>query len=241
MAWPAVARRGRAARADPDQPRLRGQRQPQLAGPRPADGPALRDRQARDHAVVPPTSTPGRSGCSATPCTRSSRSPRSSTMISVLVVLQHDLGTALVLFAILLGLLWVVGVPARLFGLAFSIIGVAAFYLAATNAERRNRLITFTDPFKDFQGSGWQAGHGLLGMASGGVFGKGVGAASRSGATCPRRTPTSSSPSSARSSAWSAPCWCCACSVPSRTPRSGSPPTPRTCSCATSPPASRSG
>ncbi len=98
------------------------------------------------------------------------------TMISMLVVLQHDLGTALVLFAILLGLLWVVGVPARLFGLAFSIIGVAAFYLAASNAERRNRLFTFTDPFKDFQGAGWQAGHGLLGMASGGVFGKGLSA-----------------------------------------------------------------
>ena len=36
-------------------------------------------------------------------------------LISVLVVVQHDLGTALVLFAIVLGMLWVVGVPARLF------------------------------------------------------------------------------------------------------------------------------
>ena len=33
------------------------------------------------------------------------------TMIAALVVFQHDLGTALVLFAILLGMLWVVGVP----------------------------------------------------------------------------------------------------------------------------------
>ena len=32
-----------------------------------------------------------------------------------LVVLGHDLGTALILFAILLGLLWVVGAPARFF------------------------------------------------------------------------------------------------------------------------------
>ena len=39
-------------------------------------------------------------------------------MISLLVVYQRDLGTALVLFAILLGMLWVVGVPARLFGIA---------------------------------------------------------------------------------------------------------------------------
>ena len=98
------------------------------------------------------------------------------TMISMLVVFQHDLGTALVLFAILLGMLWVVGVPARLFGLAFSIVAVVAFYLAASNAERRTRLTSFIDPFKDFQGAGWQAGHGLLGMSSGGILGKGLSA-----------------------------------------------------------------
>jgi cell division protein FtsW len=96
--------------------------------------------------------------------------------ISALVVFQHDLGTALVLFAILLGMLWVVGVPARLFGIAISFVGVVAFYLAASNAERRTRLTSFIDPFKDFQGAGWQAGHGLLGMASGGIFGKGLSA-----------------------------------------------------------------
>ena len=97
-------------------------------------------------------------------------------MISLLVVVQRDLGTALVLFAILLGMLWVVGVPARLFGIALSLVGVVAFYLAASNPERRTRLTSFIDPFKDFQGAGWQAGHGLLGMSSGGIFGKGLSA-----------------------------------------------------------------
>ena len=91
-------------------------------------------------------------------------------------MIQHDLGTALVLFAILLGLLWVVGVPARLFGIAISSVGVLAFYLAASNTERRSRLTSFADPFKDLQGDGWQAGHGLLGMSSGGIFGKGLSA-----------------------------------------------------------------
>lgn len=106
-------------------------------------------------------------------------------MISGLVVFQHDLGTALVLFAILLGMLWVVGVPARLFGLAFSVVAVAAFYLAASNAERRNRLTSFIDPFADFQGSGWQAGHGLLGMASGGILGKGLSASQQKWGSLP--------------------------------------------------------
>ena len=80
----------------------------------------------------------------------------------MLVVGQHDLGTALVLFAIMLGMLWVVGAPARLFGSRSRSSAVVAFYLAATNAERRTRLTSFVDPFKDFQGAGWQAGHGLL-------------------------------------------------------------------------------
>lgn len=97
-------------------------------------------------------------------------------VIAGLVVVEHDLGTALVLFAILVGLLWVVGVPARLFAIVISVVTVVAFYLAASNAERRTRLFTFIDPFKDFQGAGWQAGHGLLGMSSGGIFGKGLSA-----------------------------------------------------------------
>ena len=37
---------------------------------------------------------------------------------SLLVLGQHDLGTALVLIAIVLALLWVVGVPLRLFAVA---------------------------------------------------------------------------------------------------------------------------
>jgi len=97
-------------------------------------------------------------------------------LISMLVVVQHDLGTALVLFAILLGLLWIVGLPARMFVIAFSVVGVGAFYLAATNPVRRARLLNFANPFNDFHGAGWQAAHGLLGMSSGGLFGKGLGA-----------------------------------------------------------------
>lgn len=106
-------------------------------------------------------------------------------LMAALVVWQRDLGTALVLFAILLGLLWVVGVPARLFGIGVCIVGVAAFYLAASNPVRRARVTSFTDPFADFQGSGWQAGHGLLGMSSGGILGKGLSASQQKWGSLP--------------------------------------------------------
>ena len=76
LAWPAVLVAVVLLRAHPDRARVRGQRQPQLAGARSADAAALRDRQALDHRLVPPTSTPRRRSCSATRGTRCSRSPR---------------------------------------------------------------------------------------------------------------------------------------------------------------------
>ncbi len=93
-----------------------------------------------------------------------------------LVVVGHDLGTALVLMAIVLGLLWVVGAPTRLFAGAALAVGAIALFLATTSQERMERLTTFADPFKDFQGAGWQAAHGIFAMSSGGLFGKGIGA-----------------------------------------------------------------
>ncbi len=93
-----------------------------------------------------------------------------------LVVLGHDLGTALVLFAILLAMLWVVGAPGRLFAISLTMIGVVAIYLASTSPERRQRLTNFADPFKDFHNAGWQPAHGLYALSTGGWFGQGIGA-----------------------------------------------------------------
>ncbi|WP_426244204.1 putative lipid II flippase FtsW [Nocardioides sp. LHG3406-4] len=96
-----------------------------------------------------------------------------------LVVVGKDLGTALVLFAILLAMLWVVGAPARLFVFATSVIGVIALFLATTDGERRDRLTSFADPFTDFHGTGWQPAHGLYALSTGGWFGQGIGASTQ--------------------------------------------------------------
>ena len=95
-------------------------------------------------------------------------------LVITLVLIQRDLGTALVLFAIVLGMLWVVGAPARLFVLGLTTVGVLALWLATTSKERLERLTNFADPFKDYQGAGWQPAHGLFAMSSGGIFGKGI-------------------------------------------------------------------
>jgi cell division protein FtsW len=106
-------------------------------------------------------------------------------LVCGLVLMQGDLGTALVLFAIVLGMLWVVGAPGRLFVGSLLSVGVLALYLASTSAERLQRLTNFADPFKDYQGAGWQPAHGLLGMSSGGLFGKGIGASQQKWGSLP--------------------------------------------------------
>jgi cell division protein FtsW len=96
--------------------------------------------------------------------------------VVALVVLGHDLGTALVLMSILLAMLWVVGAPGRLFSVSLTVIGVVAIWLASTSPERRQRLTNFADPFKDFHNAGWQPAHGLYALSTGGWFGQGIGA-----------------------------------------------------------------
>jgi cell division protein FtsW len=106
-------------------------------------------------------------------------------LVTGLVLVGGDLGTALVLGAITLGMLWVIGVPVRVFVGAASLLSVGALFLAAESPERLERITSFGDPFKEFQGSGWQAGHGILGMASGGLFGKGIGASQQKWGSLP--------------------------------------------------------
>jgi cell division protein FtsW len=100
-------------------------------------------------------------------------------VVVALVIGQGDLGTALVLFAIILGMLWVVGAPTKLFAGAFLVIAVAAFGLVTTQQERVDRLTGFLNPLADYGGSGWQASHGFFALATGGLWGRGIGASNQ--------------------------------------------------------------
>jgi cell division protein FtsW len=93
-----------------------------------------------------------------------------------LVVVGNDLGTALVLFGLLLGSLWVVGAPRRFFTIILSAVGVGLLVLVATNTERLGRVSSFMDPFNDYHDKGWQPAHGLYALSTGGWFGQGIGA-----------------------------------------------------------------
>lgn len=94
-----------------------------------------------------------------------------------LVMLGHDLGTACVIAAILGGLLFVSGVDLRLLGSLVAVGAVALAGLIATAGYRAERLLVVLDPFAadQYKNAGWQPAHSLLGLASGGIFGVGLG------------------------------------------------------------------
>ena len=96
----------------------------------------------------------------------------------LLVLIGGDLGTASVFAFVLAGLLWVSGVRLGIFALVTSIgfFGIAVLIMSET--YRVQRFLVFLNPFAEdqYQNFGWQPAHSLLGLASGGLFGVGLGA-----------------------------------------------------------------
>jgi rod shape determining protein RodA len=94
----------------------------------------------------------------------------------VLVMLQPDLGTSLVLLAILAGMLFMSGASLR--WLAALAIGVlAALPFVWNNILRdyqQQRILGFLEPSNDIQGAGWQLHQSQIAVGSGGLFGKGL-------------------------------------------------------------------
>jgi cell division protein FtsW len=96
-------------------------------------------------------------------------------LVTALVVGQRDLGTSLVLMAVLIGMIWVVGAPTRLFiGLIVG-VGSVATYFVNQESYRLARVASFMDPFADSTGVGWQASHSFYALSTGGWWGVGIG------------------------------------------------------------------
>ncbi|MET7932203.1 putative lipid II flippase FtsW [Streptomyces sp. NPDC005322] len=99
-----------------------------------------------------------------------------TAMLLGLIMLGGDMGTAIILTAILFGLLWLAGAPTRLFVGVLAFAGAIGVLLIKTSANRMSRLacIGATEPGAHDQC--WQAVHGIYALANGGWFGSGLGA-----------------------------------------------------------------
>jgi cell division protein FtsW len=93
----------------------------------------------------------------------------------LLILVQPDLGSALVIGFTLAALLVAAGLPLRQLGLVAAAAGVLVFLFALIEPYRRERLVTFLNPWADAGGSGFQAVQGQIAIGSGGLFGLGPG------------------------------------------------------------------
>jgi cell division protein FtsW len=96
-------------------------------------------------------------------------------VLSLLLIAEPDFGAVVSLGLVLIGLLWAGGMPLRYFG-AFLVAGAALVALMVWLAPyRMARITSFMDPFADPSDGGFQAIRGMYALATGGLWGVGLG------------------------------------------------------------------
>jgi len=95
--------------------------------------------------------------------------------VAGLLILEPDFGTAMLLVLTAVSIFFIAGadVLQLMTGSVFS--GGALFLLAIKAPYRWARFDSFWDPFRRIDGSGWQISQALIALASGGLFGRGLG------------------------------------------------------------------
>lgn len=93
----------------------------------------------------------------------------------VISVAQNDFGPALLLFATVLGMLYIVTERASwvVLGVGLASVGAVAVYQVSDKIQ--TRVANFVDPFADFHNRGLQLAQSLFGLSYGGITGKGLG------------------------------------------------------------------
>jgi rod shape determining protein RodA len=122
---------------------------------------------------------------------RADRINRVSTLIGaalltappfVLIMIQPDLGTALVLVAIMVGALFLAGASLRwMFLAAVALFAALPIGWSFLLDYQKVRLLSFLDPSSDPSGAGFQVAQAQIAVGSGGIFGKGLTAGATSG------------------------------------------------------------
>lgn len=95
--------------------------------------------------------------------------------VAGLVVIEPDLGTAIVCSLALAAVLVAGGVKIRHLVMIGGALAGLALLFALSEPYRRERLVTFLDPWADSGGSGFQSVQAMIAIGSGGPFGVGLG------------------------------------------------------------------
>ncbi len=93
----------------------------------------------------------------------------------VLIMVQPDFGTTVVVLATVLGLLFLGGVPLWQFGVLLSLVATLMVGLILQHPERIERVTSFINPWADYHNSGYQLAQALMAFGRGEWFGVGLG------------------------------------------------------------------
>jgi cell division protein FtsW len=95
--------------------------------------------------------------------------------VLAVLMLQKDLGTAIVMVGIFASAFWAGGGRASHMILLVAVLILAFVALTVAEPYRFARLVSWQNPLADPLGSGFQSTQSIYGLASGGVFGVGIG------------------------------------------------------------------
>ncbi len=92
-----------------------------------------------------------------------------------LVVMQPDLGTAISIALITIGIFYIVGANKKWFliGALLAVMSAPVVWYGGMHQYQRERIITFLDPDHDAKGAGYQINQAKIAFGSGGLIGKG--------------------------------------------------------------------
>jgi rod shape determining protein RodA len=95
----------------------------------------------------------------------------------LLILMHPDLGSAMIIVFIWLGMIMVSGVSKKhlLAMIVISIITFALLWNFAFKEYQKNRIRNFIDPNSDIRGSGYNAHQSTIAVGSGNILGKGIG------------------------------------------------------------------
>lgn len=95
--------------------------------------------------------------------------------MSLVVILQKDMGSASVLAAAIFTMYFISGVSMRIFVAAFGFMLASAVTLIASSRYRLARYMTFLNHSEDPTGAGYHINQALIALGSGGILGRGLG------------------------------------------------------------------
>lgn len=96
-------------------------------------------------------------------------------LMLILLLMEPDFGSAVVISGTVLGLLFLAGIPMMRFLLTLTASSVLLGFLATSSTYRMNRILAFMDPWADQFDTGYQLTQALIAFGRGEWFGVGLG------------------------------------------------------------------